>query len=130
MGAGFNFVRPLINNAQINATMACPEEDHVDLTTVHTLSTYHLRQALTTRGDFERFFPNGNEGVCYDTLLEAMVTVLREDAEAVDKERDLKLEDEDQRRRKELLAKKEARKRDAVLRSEARMAAKQAQEAN
>ena len=50
-----------------------------DLHSVSSLTTYQLRQELVRLGAFERFFPPERvQYCCYDSLLEAHITLLRE----------------------------------------------------
>ena len=50
-----------------------------DLHSVSSLTTYQLRQELVRLGAFERFFPPEKvQYCCYDSLLEAHITLLRE----------------------------------------------------
>jgi len=54
----------------------------LDLRNVHGLTTFELRQELTRRGEFDRFFPEGEKArVNYDTLLHALTKLLMEDAD-------------------------------------------------
>ena len=64
-----------------HAPMVEPRAD-LSVRTVHTLSTYDLRQELNRRGEFERFFPGDDARCNYDTLLQAMTKLLMEDADS------------------------------------------------
>ena len=63
------------------SAMVEPRAD-LNVRTVHTLTTYDLRQELNRRGEFERFFPGDDARCNYDTLLQAMTKLLMEDADS------------------------------------------------
>ena len=92
-----------------------------------SLTTYQLRQELVRLGAFERFFPPEKvQYCCYDSLLEAHITLLRE-AKAKDEAAQFERHNAEVEARKAALAEaKAARKREAEERSRLRREAQKA----
>ena len=98
-----------------------------DLHSVSSLTTYQLRQELVRLGAFERFFPPEKvQYCCYDSLLEAHITLLRE-AKAEEEAAAFARHNAEVEARKAALAEaKAARKREAEERSRLRREAQKA----
>ena len=98
-----------------------------DLHSVSSLTTYQLRQELVRLGAFERFFPPEKvQYCCYDSLLEAHITLLRE-AKAEEEEAQFARHNAEVEARKAQLAEaKAARKKEAEERSRKRREAQKA----
>lgn len=98
-----------------------------DLHSVSSLTTYQLRQELVRLGVFERFFPKERvEQCCYDTLLEAHITFLREIKAKEEEAQFARHNVEVEARKVQLLEAKAARKREAEERSRKRREAHKA----
>ena len=98
-----------------------------DLHSVSSLTTYQLRQELVRLGAFERFFPPEKvQYCCYDSLLEAHITLLREAKAEEEAAAFAKHNAEVEARKAQLAEAKAARKREAEERSRKRREAQKA----
>ena len=98
-----------------------------DLHSVSSLTTYQLRQELVRLGAFERFFPPEKvQYCCYDSLLEAHITLLREAKAEEDAAAFARHNAEVEARKAQLAEAKAARKREAEERSRKRREAQKA----
>ena len=98
-----------------------------DLHSVSSLTTYQLRQELVRLGAFERFFPPEKvQYCCYDSLLEAHITLLREAKAEEEAAQFARHNAEVEARKAQLAEAKAARKREAEERSRKRREAQKA----
>ena len=98
-----------------------------DLHSVSSLTTYQLRQELVRLGAFERFFPPEKvQYCCYDSLLEAHITLLREAKAEEEAAQFARHNAEVDARKAQLAEAKAARKREAEERSRKRREAQKA----
>ena len=98
-----------------------------DLHSVSSLTTYQLRQELVRLGAFERFFPPERvQYCCYDSLLEAHITLLREAKAEEEAAQFTRHNAEVEARKAQLAEAKAARKREAEERSRKRREAQKA----
>ena len=98
-----------------------------DLHSVSSLTTYQLRQELVRLGAFERFFPPERvQYCCYDSLLEAHITLLREAKAEEEAAQFAKHNAEVEARQARLAEAKAARKKEAEERSRKRREAQKA----
>ena len=98
-----------------------------DLHSVSSLTTYQLRQELVRLGAFERFFPPEKvQYCCYDSLLEAHITLLREAKAEEEAAQFTRHNAEVEARKAQLAEAKAARKREAEERSRKRREAQKA----
>ena len=98
-----------------------------DLHSVSSLTTYQLRQELVRLGAFERFFPPEKvQYCCYDSLLEAHITLLREAKAEEEAAAFARHNAEVEARKAQLAEAKAARKREAEERSRLRREAQKA----
>ena len=98
-----------------------------DLHSVSSLTTYQLRQELVRLGAFERFFPPEKvQYCCYDSLLEAHITLLREAKAEEEAAAFAKHNAEVEARKAQLAEAKAARKKEAEERSRLRREAQKA----
>ena len=98
-----------------------------DLHSVSSLTTYQLRQELVRLGAFERFFPPEKvQYCCYDSLLEAHITLLREAKAEEEAAQFAKHNAEVEARQARLAEAKAARKKEAEERSRLRREAQKA----
>ena len=98
-----------------------------DLHSVSSLTTYQLRQELVRLGAFERFFPPEKvQYCCYDSLLEAHITLLREAKAEEEAAQFTRHNAEVEARKAQLAEAKAARKREAEERSRLRREAQKA----
>ena len=98
-----------------------------DLHSVSSLTTYQLRQELVRLGAFERFFPPEKvQYCCYDSLLEAHITLLREAKAEEEAAAFARHNAEVEARKAQLAEAKAARKKEAEERSRKRREAQKA----
>ena len=98
-----------------------------DLHSVSSLTTYQLRQELVRLGAFERFFPPEKvQYCCYDSLLEAHITLLREAKAEEEAAQFARHNAEVEARKAQLAEAKAARKKEAEERSRRRREAQKA----
>ena len=98
-----------------------------DLHSVSSLTTYQLRQELVRLGAFERFFPPEKvQYCCYDSLLEAHITLLREAKAEEEAAQFAKHNAEVEARKAALAPAKALRKKEAEERSRKRREAQKA----
>ena len=98
-----------------------------DLHSVSSLTTYQLRQELVRLGAFERFFPPEKvQYCCYDSLLEAHITLLREAKAEEEAAQFARHNAEVEARKAQLAEAKAARKKEAEERSRKRREAQKA----
>ena len=92
-----------------------------------SLTTYQLRQELVRLGAFERFFPPEKvQYCCYDSLLEAHITLLREAKAEEEAAQFARHNAEVEARKAQLAEAKAARKKEAEERSRKRREAQKA----
>ena len=97
------------------------------LHSVSSLTTYQLRQELVRLGAFERFFPPEKvQYCCYDSLLEAHITLLREAKAEEEAAAFARHNAEVEARKAQLAEAKAARKKEAEERSRLRREAQKA----